>query len=397
MPTTPDLTQPWLDEFETIRNFHDSEVNEQIRQLLASEEFTVQLDRFVDMAKALPREVAAQARESLPTKLKTIASTQAFQALEAELLQVALHSMLKKLTCVGLEQLDPQKQYVFVSNHRDIVLDPLIINWALMQTQLGTAYCAIGDNLLGSETSKKLALLNKCFAVLRSIRSPRAMVAAMRTQSAFIRYIQHNLHSSVWIAQREGRSKDNTDLTNPALLKMLGLAKPKDMDTTAYLKALNIVPVSLSYEWDPCDIQKARQCLASKSGDYQKTGQQDLESIELGLTGSKGRIQCSFDVAFGSRLPEEINLNEFAGEIDRAIHRNYSLFPVNYAAWQQHKPADAQAAIHQNAIPYSESELATARDALNKRLANTPDAVKLQTIQTYAQPVINLLRANSKD
>ena len=175
------------------------------------------------------------------------------------------------------------------------------------------------------------------------------MVAAMRVQSAYIRHIKHNLNSSVWIAQREGRSKDNTDRTNPALLKMLSLAKPKEMDSADYIKTLHIVPVSLSYEWDPCDIQKPNNAWPRKPETI-KTGLQDLESIELGLTGNKGLIQCTFDVNFNQTISPDINMNDLAAAIDRAIHRQYRLFPVNIVAWQQINLTESSQLLHSTAV-----------------------------------------------
>ena len=399
MSILPDLSQPWLEEFDAIRNFHDDEAHEQIRQLIGHTDFSQQLARIAEKTRSLPQDQSEIASEAFVAQLESVTRIQDFQVLEARFLSLALSRMLAKLTCSGIDQLQPDQSYLFLSNHRDIVLDPMIINWALIQANKDTVYCAIGDNLLASETSKKLAQLNKCFAVLRSVKSPRAMVAAMRVQSAYIRHIKHNLNSSVWIAQREGRSKDNTDRTNPALLKMLSLAKPKEMDTADYIKSLHIVPVSLSYEWDPCDIQKAQQCLASKTGDYQKTGLQDLESIELGLTGNKGLIQCTFDVNFNQTISPDINMNDLAAEIDRAIHRQYRLFPVNIVAWQQINPTESSQLLHSTAVRNACSHelnpdiLHEARTSLSLRLNQHNEILRQQVIRAYAQPVSNLLSA----
>ncbi|PIE38989.1 MAG: cytochrome C oxidase Cbb3 [Gammaproteobacteria bacterium] len=322
----------------------------------------------------------------LKESMKQADTVSEFQLVEKRFLSDVLSGMLNQVTVFGLENLSKQQNHLFISNHRDIVLDPLVLNWALLKNGFATCHCAIGDNLLAEESGKRLARLNHCFAVMRSIRSPRAMVAAMKVQSAYIRHIRFNQSAPVWIAQREGRSKDNTDKTNPALLKMLALAKPREMSFTSYIRRLNIVPVSLSYEWDPCDIQKAEQVCSEQLGSYKKTGNEDLQAVKAGITGEKGQIHCQFNAGFNKHLEEELNHLEVAARLDHAIHHGYRLFPVNIAACELIKHPLPPTTGH----AFTNEQINSARAALEKRIENQPDMIQNRIKKSYAQPALNL-------
>lgn len=234
------------------------------------------------------------------------------------------------VTYSGLDKLDPNQSYLFVSNHRDIAMDPALVNYGLFNSGHKTVRIAIGDNLLKKPCATELMKLNKSFIVKRSAKGPREMMKALGTLSA---YIKHSLDSghSIWIAQKEGRAKDGNDYTDPAILKMFHVeGRKQKLSFADYIKSLKIVPVAISYENDPCDVAKAIELQAKEShGRYEKAEFEDIQSIIQGIVGDKGRIH----VAFGDVIEQDFDTPELlAQEIDRQVHANYKLFPINQLA-----------------------------------------------------------------
>jgi hypothetical protein len=282
----------------------------------------------------------------------------------------------------GLSDLDSSEAYIFVSNHRDIVMDPLLLNKALRTHSCSTANCAIGDNLLQHPSACDLALLNRCFKIFRSIKSPRAILKAMKVQSLYIQFLRFNKKENIWIAQKEGRAKDNIDKTNPALIKMLGLAKPTEDLTHDYLCKLNIVPVSFSYEWDPCDIDKAIELAAqNENANYLKDKLDDFNAAKKGLEGNKGNIHIHFGKKISSQTPQILDHKLVAEMIDQSIHHHYKLFPVNYAAY---KKLNRELPVN---CPFSKQEINSASKTLDDRLKNTNEGIAKRVLQAYAQVI----------
>ena len=231
----------------------------------------------------------------------------------------------------GLENMDKTKPALFVSNHRDIVLDAALINLALYQSGINTVESAVGDNLLTKQWVADLMRINKSFIVKRNEKTKRAMLSASKTLSAYIHHTLTENQQNIWIAQREGRAKDGLDKTNPALISMLLLNKDKTLSIESYLQQLNIIPVSISYEFDPCDKQKAIE-LATKevTGEYKKEDNEDLNSITQGLLGQKGRIHLEFSPPLQGDFA---NSKAIAEAIDEQIIANYKLYDSNLAAF----------------------------------------------------------------
>ena len=369
-------------EFDDIRSYFDQEVPEALG-LLAD-----RTDIITDLFSHLP---AAPDTTRILRSLEQIKSVDEFQAWLRQSLSPIIDTTISNFSFSGLEHLSQDSAHIFVSNHHDIIMDPLVINLALLESGFGTAHCAIGDNLLFSESATILARLNKCFRVIRSLTSPKAMLQAMRVQSFYIKHLHFEAKENIWIAQKEGRSKDNVDTTNPALIKMLSLAKPKDMSANDYLSTLNIVPVSISYEWDPCDLDKARQLeLEQASSSYAKGNRDDLSAIQLGLLGYKGAIH----VAFGEiiRTPDHNLLNryEVANQIDRFIHENYRCYASNIAALGE--IPDTQ--VEKIDLPrIDESERIEAGKKLSERLKTAEPEIRNRVLKAYAQPLLALSSA----
>lgn len=232
---------------------------------------------------------------------------------------------------------DRTKNYTFISNHRDIVLDPGFLSVGLIDNQFPTTVeIAIGDNLLIYPWIKKLVRVNKSFIVQRAL-TMRQMLESSARMSRYIHFAIAQKHENVWIAQREGRAKDSNDRTQESVLKMLAMGG--EGDVVDRLQALNIVPVALSYEYDPCDFLKAQEMQQKRDIEgFKKSRQDDLDNMRTGIFGYKGRVHFQTADCINDRLEELRGLpktelfGKVAALIDREIHRNYRLYPGNYVA-----------------------------------------------------------------
>lgn len=229
------------------------------------------------------------------------------------------------------------RNYMFISNHRDIVLDPGFLSIGLLQNGFpSTVEIAIGDNLLIYPWIKKLVRINKSFIVQRTL-SMRQMLESSARMSRYIHFTITQKHENIWIAQREGRAKDSNDQTQESVLKMLAMGG--EGDVIDKLKELNIVPVSLSYEYDPCDFLKAQEMQQKRDiKGFKKTQEDDLKNMQTGIFGYKGKVHFQTAACINDELEAYRNLpkNEvfvkIASLIDKHIHRNYRLYPGNYIA-----------------------------------------------------------------
>lgn len=330
------------DPFQAIRPYRDDEVAAVLNRMLRDNELidVITQYQFPRLPAFLRRLLRPVVRIVLGARVGEIETVKDFQELVADYMSRMIARTTSKLSCSGIDALDPQEAYLFVSNHRDIAMDPAFVNWALYQYGMNTVRIAIGDNLLRKPYVSDLMRLNKSFIVKRSAKAPREMMAAMTQLSE---YIDHSITTghSVWIAQKEGRAKDGNDRTDPTLLKMFYMAHRKQRSFAEMVQRLNIVPVCISYEFDPCDGMKARE-LAAKAlqGRYEKSQYEDINSIVAGITGQKGHVH----VAFGTPIEGEFETPEaLAAEIDRQILGNYYLHPLNLAAVGEAVDASAQA------------------------------------------------------
>jgi len=249
------------------------------------------------------------------------------------------------LTASGWENLIDGKSHLVISNHRDIVLDAGLLNILLNEKGFPTTEIAIGDNLLIHPWIEKLVRLNKSFLVKRGV-SVRQMLEVSAHMSEYIHYTINQKKESVWLAQREGRAKDANDRTQESLLKMLALA-PKSGTFPEHIKELNVVPLSISYEYDPCDYLKAMEFQQKRDNpEFKKSQRDDLLNMEIGLLGFKGNIHFRFGSEINDRLSgvSSFDRKEQPGAvariIDKEIHSNYEIFPCNYIAYDQLEGSD---------------------------------------------------------
>jgi len=319
-----------MDTFDDIRHYHDAEVKAAMNRLMAQPEFDLTLSMlFPEMDE----------QEWLPL-LQSINTIHDFQSkIIVAVVRKIAEDTTSGLSITGLEQLETSKPYLFISNHRDIVLDSAFLNYLLFTSGFDTTRIAIGNNLLKRPWIEDLVKLNKNFIVQRNIPARQAYEYSLRL-SQFIRHSFEKDLSSVWIAQREGRTKDGIDKTQSGLLKMLGMAwddRPEDA-----FKIMPIVPVSISYEREPCAGLKARELyLKDKNGAYEKAADEDLQSMQVGIMQQKGKVHFSFSKPLDDALIQscftDVSRNEgyriLAEKIDAFIQGNYRLSAFNYLAF----------------------------------------------------------------
>lgn len=370
-----------MSKFDKIRPFYDAEVNEAICASLNHPMLKALMDfTFPDVDDEVWKE-----------QLKKTHSIRDFQCnFIYQSVQKVLAKSSEGLTTSGFEKLDKNTSYLFISNHRDIILDTSLLNTCLFENGLVMTASAIGDNLVKKTFMHNLAKLNRNFLVQRGL-SPRELLESSKLMSEYIGQLLLRENRSVWIAQREGRTKDGNDSTHPGVLKMLAMAsdEPKLMD---YFKKIKIVPVSISYEYDPTDALKMPQLIAeSKNEIYIKNKNEDFITLLSGIIGQKKHIH----IHVGDVLDKELDkiavefdnnnkqIQAVAQAIDDSILQSYKLWPTNYIAYDLLYNTNA----HQHL--YTESE----KSLFERRLEMRIDENNLQMVEgflaMYANPVVN--------
>ncbi|MBT5209443.1 MAG: glycerol acyltransferase [Halieaceae bacterium] len=319
------------DPYSDIRPYRDDEVARVLYRLRAERGLinTLAQWKLGPLYRLVPSVARMLVKMWLGYRLKPLTTVDAVQ-MQLRPLLANMVSKTVRLSSDGLESLDPTASWLFVSNHRDIALDPALTNHILYHSGHRTLAIAIGDNLLKERWVADLMRLNKSFIVKRTLSGPRELLAASRQLAGFIRTMVTTNQGPVWIAQREGRAKDGIDTTEPAVIKMLSLARDRKTETIAdVLPALKIVPVAIAYELDPCDAAKAAE-LAAGVG-YVKSEYEDVLSIGQGITGQKGCVHLSFGEPLSA---EHLDVSAAVTAIDTHIRGNYRLFETALWAWQ---------------------------------------------------------------
>lgn len=374
--------------FEDIRPLNQDEVQAAIEELLASEEFRHAL-RYVK--PDLDWDQLSTAMRACKTK-EQFKSTLAYDAV----MTVAKKTTFS-LTISGRSRLPEGKPAcTFISNHRDIVLDASFLNVMLYDVGYGMTQVAIGDNLLIRPWIKTFVRLNNSFIVKRGV-SVRQMLEVSSTLSAYINHTIKDTKESIWIAQREGRAKDSNDRTQPSVLKMLCMAGGKDI--IGNLKSLNIVPVAISYEFDPCDYLKAQEFqLKRDNPEYHKTQRDDLLNMETGILNNKGRVHFTISQLINDQLDQldpNMDRNELfaavASIIDKEIYRHYRFYPNNYVAY------DLLSGTRRFSDHYGLKDKRTFEEYLQKQLDKIvipnkdENFLRKKILEMYANPLKNFL------
>lgn len=380
-----------MGEFDAIRPYNDTEVAAVLARLLGDKAFLAILThfRFPRLAGAFGWLLQPVIASRLRREFAGIDSVATLQDKVEVYVDHTIERATDGVTYTGVEQFKSGTAYLFLANHRDIVMDPAFVNYAVYHAGLPTPRIAIGDNLLQKPFVSDLMRLNKSFIVHRSISGRREKMAAYQLLSAYINHSIRNDCASIWIAQAEGRAKDGDDRTESAILKMFHMSR-KDEPFGEVIRSLNLTPVSISYEYDPCDQAKARELyIRATTGTYVKVAGEDDVSIALGITGYKGRVHINFAPPI-TELFEDTKL--LAIEMDRQILSGYRLFPVHYLAYAQWADADASLNVPQADDVFTADELAKAREEWQRRLEACPVEHRPYLVLQYATPVRNQYR-----
>ncbi len=379
-----------MDQFQDIRPYHDDEVRPVIDRLLSNSEFVSSIASFAipKLYRTIPAVARFLTRKKLAKQLQGVNDVKSMQSVIALYMDQMIEKTTSQLTNSGLENLSKDKNYLFVSNHRDIAMDPAFVNYMLYHAGFNTVYIAIGDNLLKRPFVTDLMRLNKSFIVKRSLKG-RDLLKSSKVLSEYIHHLI-NSKDNVWIAQREGRAKDGIDCTDTALLKMLSLAKRGEGFQEA-LSSLHIVPVSISYEFDPCDVLKADELYQkTELGTYAKDEKSDINSIVTGMIGFKGHVH----VAFGEEITvSSDDVDAAANAIDQQILNNYLLQANNYLALEALQSSDVAVAESATTIDATKIDDQT-RAKFKERLAEVDPKILPYWLKMYANPVLSRERAS---
>ncbi len=376
------------DIFADIRPYNNDELPAVLAELCENEQFKAVI------AKLMPQ----MPTEMVLAQMKTATSATDFQRrFVMPVLDMLLQKITYGFTYHGLEK-SPEPR-LYVTNHRDIVIDSALIDYAHAQVGNEAIQLGIGDNLMSLPWVKTLMLINKGFIVKRNLPKGE-MIAALKQLSSYLHHVICELGDSIWIAQREGRAKDSDDRTQESILKMFALAGEGSFIDN--LKALNISPVSLSYEYDPCDFLKAKEFQQKRDdADFKKSAHDDVVSMQTGIMGFKGHVHYEFTPSINSELDKIAETIENRKEqvtavaqlIDRRIHANYAIYPINKVAY------DELFATDKFASEVSVEERQIVLDYFEKQLAKVdlpnPDYAFLRQkmLEMYANPLKNHLAA----
>ncbi|HEY8385157.1 MAG TPA: 1-acyl-sn-glycerol-3-phosphate acyltransferase [Porticoccaceae bacterium] len=377
-----------LHEFDDIRPYHDSEVPGVMARLIADREMadTILSMMYPRAARPLGWLLRPLVRRALRRAFGDISTVRDFQLLVEEHFQAMLTKDGTRFTVSGIERLSPTGAHLFISNHRDIAMDPAFVNLALHTHGRDTVRIAIGDNLLSKPFATDLMRINKSFIVKRSTTGRREKLAALTTLSRYIRHSIRSDNTSVWIAQREGRAKNGVDRTETALVKMLALGRERGTSFGEAIAELNVVPVSIAYCFDPCDVDKARELHERQiTGQYRKKPHEDLASIYKGIVGAKGHVHVAFGEPLATPPADD---DELAGWLDRQIVGHYHLQPTNIIAWRRLHGTDPRVDAWASRI---DADWDSLESALLTRVTGEQGGVVQQFLSAYAAPVQSLL------
>ena len=372
-----------LSEFESISPYTD-------------EEAVVALGKLADhplLSEFSTKFFPDQSPDFLKTILKNIKSIDEFQVLVmSKFVEWVLERTVRNFSYDGISNIDPQKRFLALSNHRDIIFDPAITQLVLFRNGIPLTEIAVGDNLVSSKTIEYLLRSNRMIKVVRGITA-RELYLSSQMLSKYIRLNITEQRSSIWLAQRQGRTKNGYDITEQGLLKMLDMSGSSDFQKN--FEELNIIPMSISYEYEPCDILKARELVISRKQKYVKAEGEDLNSILVGIQQPKGNVHLNIGVPLTSEEIAEAALCDkndryqlIRHAVDKRVIEGYRLWKTNYIAYdlinQSYKyshlyePADVE-----QFVTYMQHQLDTVEPEINRA------DLRRIFLEIYSNPVVS--------
>ncbi|MDR2824823.1 MAG: 1-acyl-sn-glycerol-3-phosphate acyltransferase [Prevotellaceae bacterium] len=376
--------------FDDIRSFRDEEISAKVAELSEIKQF---MNLLATVFPLYPKNVLKERFAAI----KTVAEFQ--REWDYPFLSSLEATKTHGVQLAGTERLSWHAPYLFISNHRDIILDAAFLNIKLIENQQDTTEIAIGDNLLIFDWIKDLVRINKSFIVHRSLNI-RELLESSRHLSAYIRQNLTQRGQSVWLAQREGRAKNSDDRTQESVLKMLNMSGKGDFISN--LKELNICPLAISYEYDPCDYLKARELQQRRDNpDFRKQPQNDLQSMVTGVMGYKGKvvyrlagtIDCELAEIAARKLTKNEQITAIAQVIDNQIFKNYEIYEINKIAYDlltKEKRFESDYSLTQKLDFERYMQLQINKTELTEKDNNF---LRQKILEMYANPLINRLKA----
>ena len=370
-----------LSEFESISPYTDEEAAEALTKLA----------EFPLLSQISQQFFPEETPDFLKNLLRSIKTIDDFQILVMQkLVRWVLEHTAHNFSYDGVSNIDPQKKFLALSNHRDIMLDPAITQLILYTNGIPMTEIAVGDNLITNKTIEYLIRSNRMIKVVRGI-SARELYLSSQMLSKYIRLNITNNRSSIWLAQRQGRTKNGYDITEQGLLKMLDMSGSSDFQTN--FEELNITPMSVSYEYEPCDILKAREVVISRKHKYVKAEGEDFNSIVTGIMQQKGNIHLNIgkpltseEIAEAAKCDKNDRYQLIRHAVDIRVIDGYKLWKNNYIAYdlanQSYKyshmydPADAE-----QFVAYMQKQLDTVEPTINR------EDLRRIFLDIYANPV----------
>ena len=372
--------------FEDIKSFEDREVKDKLKELENDKEF----HQFIADLIYPKGNKFFSAFFQFYIKRKFIQifgdcdSIEQFQDRMAPLVESMIAKTTSGFSYSGEENLS-DRPTLFIGNHRDISLDPAFLNYLLHSERYRTVRIAIGDNLLDGGFAENLMRLNKSFVVHRDIKGIKETLRKLTKLSAYISHSLFQDNESIWIAQKEGRANDGNDYTDEAVLKMLYLHHRKDLDLNDWIKNTNLTPISISYEYDPLDVIKAKGWDHHDSMSNQEINQSDLMEMAKGIFGFKGKVHLHICKPIDTPLSETSKL---AASIETEIIKNYKIWPVSYSAICLLKEINFESDLYDPTFVNSDSYR-----FLQDRTKSLSTEEKKELLLTYARPLINKEKA----
>ena len=362
-----------MNKFDSIRPYNDSEVRPVLKELVKNQALQDIFFKsspifskfsFIPFKRLLLKKI-------LNTKIKKINNIADYQKIFETLVDNVIKESIDEFKVLGIENLNRNDAYIFISNHRDITLDSALLNYSLHRNNFKTTNNAVGNNLMEEMWASDLMRLNKSFIIDRGGKSKREIYKSLNLVSEFIFNQVTEYSESVWIAQKQGRAKDGIDITDSSVLKMIHLFSRKDMIIGDCLNKLKVVPVAISYEYDPNDLIKTKEIFASINNTaYMKADGEDLKSIANGISKNKGNVFLNIgkQIRFDSESYEEC-----ADIITKKINELYKNHPTNHAAKNLLINRGYNTQEHKKAVEY-----------LNKQMSSIPDEMHDTYLKQYS-------------
>ena len=371
-----------LSEFESISPYTDEEAAEALSKLA----------EYPLLSKISQQFFPEESPEFLKNVLKSIKTIDEFQVLVMQkVVRWVLDNTAKNFSYDGVSNIDPDKKFLALSNHRDIILDPAITQLVLYANGIPMTEIAVGDNLITNKTIEYLIRSNRMIKVVRGI-SARELYLSSQLLSKYIRLNITNQRSSIWLAQRQGRTKNGYDVTEQGLLKMLDMSGSSDFQRN--FEELNIIPMSISYEYEPCDILKARELVISRKSKYVKAEGEDLNSILVGIMSQKGNIHLNIgkpltseEIAEAAKCDKNDRYQLIRHAVDLRVIDGYRVWKNNYVAYDilnhSFKYSDMYNITDvESFVLYMEHQLDTVEKEINR------EDLRRIFLEIYANPVV---------